>query len=231
MQFALKQLKPPAAEPLTLKQLKGHLNLGTNFNEDDGLLSSMLAAARSYVENYTGRCLMEQQWLFARDYFPAFRAGESAPSCSDFDALGNYNYNSWRTNDSQTIRLPKFPVISVDSIQYMADTSGTLATLDPSQYQADVLSTPGRVLPSPAAGCWPQTPPMANAVQITFTAGYESAALIPGTLLQAIFLTVAAWYANRENFMLGVSGATELPLGVRALLDTEAGLQFGIGVG
>jgi uncharacterized phiE125 gp8 family phage protein len=228
MQFALKRLVPPEQEPVDFGTMKSHLALDESYTADDALIQNMIASARSYIENYTGRCLLPQQWMLARDFFPAFRVGESAPARSDFDALGNYNFNSWRSNDSQTIRIPKCPLISVDSIKYMADTSGTLTTLDPSLYQVDLLSEPGRVLPSPLAGCWPQTAPMANAVQVTFTAGYADGGSVPDTIMQALRLTVAAWYSNRENFMLGVSGATELPLGVCNLLDTEAVQPFGL---
>ncbi len=45
-------ITPPAAEPLTLAQVKAHLRL--DGNADDALLTSLIAAARRYLEATTG---------------------------------------------------------------------------------------------------------------------------------------------------------------------------------
>jgi hypothetical protein len=293
MPYALKRVCAPTSEPVSLTQIKNQLNVDDD--SDDDLLSAFISAAREHAERYTGRSFMPQQWLHCRDYFPAFRIGDGAPSRSDFDAIGNYNFNAWRNNGSQTIVLARPPLISVDSVQYLDLASGSLLTLDPSQYQVDLVSEPGRILPS-TGGYWPETVPALNSVQILFTTGYvlpvpseplsvpaapgpfavtlQQAAnfwkltsvtdasgnpiasseysaspsgvvtfladqagknllanyqvtAVPKSIQQAIRLAVGAWYVNREDYLLGISGATELPLGSRALLDLEITQPFG----
>jgi hypothetical protein len=69
------------------------------------------------------------------------------------------------------IILPRGPVITVDSIQYI-DGTGTPQTLDPTLYFVDNMSEPCRILPAYGRG-WPATQWVPNAVTIKFTAGYE----------------------------------------------------------
>ena len=66
------------------------------------------------------------------------------------------------------------------------DTSGTLQTLvQDTDYQVDADSEPGRLLPFPGK-YWPPTRRQANAVQVTFVAGYGLAAAVPDTIVCAI---------------------------------------------
>lgn len=223
MPFALKVVTPPASEPVSLEIAKSQLNLDPSFTADDDLVSAMISAARRDAENFTGRAFAMQQWLFCLDWFPAYRILDSAPSRSDYDSLGNYYFQSWRWNKSQSINIPRPPLVSIDSLQYVDQGSGQLTTLDPSQYQVDNISEPGRILPADS-GYWPVAATVVNAVQIRFTAGYDT---VPPTAIQAILLTVGAWYANREDFLLGVAGATTLPMGAQRLLSMERTEIFG----
>ena len=58
----------PAAEPVTLADVKAHLRLDTD--ADDTLLSGLIAAARQDVERATGLALIEQSWRIALDCWP-----------------------------------------------------------------------------------------------------------------------------------------------------------------
>lgn len=60
---------PPAAEPLTLAEVKAHLRLDDG--EEDALLLSLVAAAREHLERETGLCLMAQSWRLHLDDWPA----------------------------------------------------------------------------------------------------------------------------------------------------------------
>ncbi|HUX80096.1 MAG TPA: head-tail connector protein [Alphaproteobacteria bacterium] len=59
MQLFLKT--PPAQEPLTLEEVKAYLRLPSD--QEDDYLRSLIVSARAYVENATGRALIEQKWL------------------------------------------------------------------------------------------------------------------------------------------------------------------------
>ena len=51
----------PAQEPLSLEEAKTYLRLSTN--HEDALVTTLIGAARGYVEGITGRALLTQRWL------------------------------------------------------------------------------------------------------------------------------------------------------------------------
>ncbi len=55
----------PAIEPVSLDQAKAHLRIDDN--DEEGLINSLITAARLMVEARTGRALIEQTWLFHLD--------------------------------------------------------------------------------------------------------------------------------------------------------------------
>ena len=199
MAFNVKPLGLRAREPVTLAELKAHLTIDSSFTADDATLSDMLAGARQAAEDLLGKTLVPRRWLFARDSFPVFRHLDQAPSRTDYDALGNYNFTGIRWNDSQTIILPQPPLLSVDALRY-ADLDGSWQLLDPAAYQADTISQPGRVLPASGA-YWPQTAPVANAVQVEFTAGFAQdiaaeTVFVPTDAPYTVMLEQAALYCQ-----------------------------------
>ncbi len=59
---------PPAAEPLSLAELKAFLRVdGT---EEDGLIGSVASAARAHLEALTRRAFVTQGWRILRDAWP-----------------------------------------------------------------------------------------------------------------------------------------------------------------
>lgn len=63
------QTTPPAAEPLTLAEVKAHLRLDDE--AEDALLLSLAKTAREHLERETGLCLMAQSWRLCLDDWPA----------------------------------------------------------------------------------------------------------------------------------------------------------------
>lgn len=62
------RLSPPAAEPLTLAEVKAHLRI--DGAEEDALLASLIRAAREHLERETGLCLILQRWRLYLDHWP-----------------------------------------------------------------------------------------------------------------------------------------------------------------
>ncbi len=87
-------ITPPAAEPLTLADVKTHLRLdGT---AEDALLNSLIAAARQYLEATAGLALITQNLRFYLDDWPqdgliqlAIAPLQSLESVTVYDATGN----------------------------------------------------------------------------------------------------------------------------------------------
>jgi uncharacterized phiE125 gp8 family phage protein len=67
--MGLKLLGGPAAEPLTIDEVKAHLRVdGTN---EDALIASLLLTSRLHIETALGLALMTQQWRLVLDAWPA----------------------------------------------------------------------------------------------------------------------------------------------------------------
>lgn len=58
----------PAVEPVTLVEVKTHLRLA--HDSEDELLASLVRAARDDVERATGIAMIEQRWRLVRDGWP-----------------------------------------------------------------------------------------------------------------------------------------------------------------
>ena len=87
-------LTPPAIEPWTLTEAKGFLRI--EHDDDDAVITSLIAAARGQIESQTRRGLIAQTWRIARDAWPddgriALRIGplRSVVAARVFDAAGN----------------------------------------------------------------------------------------------------------------------------------------------
>lgn len=206
----LKLITPPALEPLTLVQGRKHLRLTASgsplAHPEDDLVSAAIAAARRRVENHTHRALVTQAWMLELDRWP----------------------------DNGHIVLPKPPLMSVESIQYV-DLAGDAQTLDPDLYQVLRPTGPaadrGEVIPAyqavlPSMRCYP------GSLLISFTAGYgsggspdDSVANIPEDIKSAMKLLLGHYYENRQAVITGTI-ATELPAAVDALLSNYVSTVF-----
>lgn len=94
-----------------------------------------------------------------------------------------------------TITLPKGPVTQISSITYL-DTNRAQQTLASSFYLADLVSDPQCVVRDPNAS-WPDTAfGVPNAVTVQFQTGFSA---VPPMIAQAVLMTIANWFQNRES--------------------------------
>ncbi len=181
--YGLKLLSGPGSEPLSLAEAQQHLRIIRQDGDETAWLTATITACRRWYEDQTDRALVQQTFLMAFDAFPGRTIDEYRPP-------------GWRYG---IIRVPRAPLVSVTTLQYI-DTNGVLQTLDPSQYQVDAISEPGRVAPARFL-VWPVTDPLSfNAVQLTFVCGYTTP---PEDCKIAVKLLVAHCYQNREATVEG----------------------------
>jgi uncharacterized phiE125 gp8 family phage protein len=114
--------------------------------------------------------------------------------------------------------LPRPPFQTVLAVEYL-DTAGTLTTLPTSYYLVDPLSEP-----SPFRAAFGYVfpivyPERSDAVRVTYTAGYGSAADVPATIKQAMLMLVGNWWENREA--MTETSLKEVPMAVASLLWSE----------
>lgn len=185
-----KRTVAPNVEPVDLAEAKLHLRVDAT--ADDMLIENLIRAAREYVEDATGRALIDQTWQL------------------DLDGWPSVGY----------IELPRPPLSSVSSVKY-TDSAGVEHTFSAEHYGVDVGSEPGRVVLGygktwPSVTLWPISP-----IKITYVAGYGAmASTVPACLRQAVLLLVGHWYENREGVVIG-QGFAQLttPFAISSLIN------------
>jgi len=165
--MALKLITPPASEPVSLDEAKAYLRIDTN--DEDALISGLIAAAREYCESFQNRAYITQTWELSFDDFP-----------------------------NMPLKLPRPPLVSVESVKVI-DTTGAEITLDTSDYIVDTDSEPGRIaFASGKCWPSVELSPV-NAVKIRYTAGYDDAQKVPQSVKQAMLIYIAHRYENPDT--------------------------------
>ena len=167
----------PAVEPLTVAEAKLHLRV--DISDDDAYIGTLITAAREWVENYLDRTLITTQLILRAAEFP-----------------------------TEELDLPRPPMVASGTatavvITYtLADT--TTATLSTALYRVDRTSTPGNVAPI-INGTWPSDViEDANAVAVTYWAGYgPTSASVPATIRHAMLMLIGHWYDRRSAVLTG----------------------------
>jgi len=121
------------------------------------------------------------------------------------------------------ITLPYPPIISVVTLKYLEPVAGVSTTLNALSYTVDAKSEPGWIVPAYGYD-WPNIWDSINAVEVTYTAGYGTAADVPAAIKAWILLHVGHLYENREATMPGIS-ITPLPF-LDSLLDPYRVVTF-----
>lgn len=164
----------PATEPVTLSEAKAHL--GVTISDDDTRITSLIVAARETAELYTQRSFITQTWAAKFDAFP--------------------------TGD--IIQLPKGPIQSITSVQYV-DEDGETQT-----FTAYTLDAAGERIILNYDEDWPDTRSIENAVTITYVTGYGAAAAVPDSIKAALKLQVEGLYDRPDaGYATALQGAVD----------------------
>lgn len=125
---------------------------------------------------------------------------------------------------SKEIFLPRPPLVSITHIKYY-DANSVQQTIDPADYQVDLISEPGRVVPAPTKA-WPSTAPgKINSVEIHYVAGWSKRHDVPEDLMQAMLYHLSYCYDVREPVIVGTSHS-ELPFNLMAMYSLQRVLRF-----
>jgi uncharacterized phiE125 gp8 family phage protein len=114
--MALKLITAPTVEPVTVEEAKTFLRV--DGNDEDLLITGLIASVRAEAEKITRRALLTQTWELVLDSFPSYEI---------------------------VVPLPRLQ--SVTSIKYI-DLNGVEQTLDPATYQVDTDNEPARIVPA-----------------------------------------------------------------------------------
>lgn len=172
--FSLSTVTEPAAEPVSLEDMKLHLRVGDDAEDD--LIEGLTRAARRLTEKETNQRWVTQVLKLTLPHWPCGQP-----------------YAGWEN----AIALPVGPVASVDEVRYY-DFAGTLQTLAGTGYQAWLDHGPPLVAPAPHAW-WPALQPgRLPAVEVEYTAGVASDE-VSEDAVALIKLVVGYWYEHRGD--------------------------------
>lgn len=109
---------PPACEPVALDDAKNYLRV--EIDDDDALITGLITAAREACEVFTNRSFINKGYIQTLDSFPYFADTQLSQNAMppSYYSLPLYSTTLW--NYSQQIKLFRPPLVSVDSLVYMA---------------------------------------------------------------------------------------------------------------
>lgn len=189
MKLSPVQITPPAAgDPVvTLADAKAAMKV--EHDDEDTLIVGLIAAAVADLDGYSG---ILGRCLVSQEW-------EQSLPCF-----------------SGRMCLPLAPVSAVQEIRYFPADGGDELTLSGSVYRFHPTGIDPYVTLI-SGQSYPAIAPRDDAVTIKFTAGYGAAADVPEDIKQAIKLTVAHWYANREDVTF-TGSPSQIPMGAERLL-------------
>lgn len=179
---------PPAEMPVSLDEAKAHLRV--EHDADDTLLAAGIAAAVAHLDGHAG---ILGRCLVAQDWSLAI----AGFGCG-------------------VIALPFPDAADVAVSYYPADGSAETALPTTVYHLVDYAGGPALVLASGQS--WPATSIRPDAVTVTATYGYGTAADVPAAIKAAILLMVGDLYKVRETAAAGTVTAIPSSTTVEALL-------------
>ncbi len=202
MRITLERTTAPALEPLTLAQMKNHLRAWEDITTDDASIQAIFKSAREWVEDYTGRALVEQTWKMTVDRrLDNGPRGRYYPSPNPENGYGWYQWESQEMLAGWTLR--KSPVIAITNFATVA-ADGTETTVDPATYQLVGATSKWPSIAPVNSGLWSGT-----ICRVTFRAGFAPGlgspdptpdiTTVPQRYLQAMMLYASALYDQGDN--------------------------------
>lgn len=158
--------------------------------DDNAYINGLIQVARDVTENATGQALITSTWRAACEEWPSNRR----------------------------LALTVAPVSAVTFVKYYAEGETELTTVSASNYTVSTAVSPAVITFSEDFDL-PDLADRPDAVQVTFTAGNSTSALIPPSLKHAVRVLVRHYYDNPTAVQSAVF--TELPLGIRHLLESN----------
>lgn len=190
MSYGLTISVPPVGEPIDFDILKTFCL--SNTEDDNKLLQHFAISARESFESLTSLTLLPRTYVMTLDSWTR-----------------NEMYTPWRSvvypyllpNSLGTIYLPKPPLVTVTYVKYR-DLTGTLQTLNSSNYVVLTDQRPGCIKLKPSTVWPPLWIEGFPKIEITYTAGFADADHVPSRYKQAIMAQAVAWYMNRTDTTL-----------------------------
>ena len=197
----------PTAYPLSMKEVKQHLNITIGWTEDDDYLDALIKVATDRVEQFCRRRLVSQTWYYYLDQWP------------------DENYLTLPFGQLQSVTSVKYTDSS--NTQILTFTDASLTTTD--DFDVDINSDPGKIILEygdswPSVTLWPMNP-----IVIEFVCGYggaaatatTSVAAVPTMIKHAMKLMIEDMYNMRGTEVIGQGFTISKLKTIEALLTTK----------
>jgi hypothetical protein len=203
----LRLITDAAVEPLSLADAKAFAQIDSS--ADDTMLTALITAARRYVEKRTGLALINQTWVAVLDRWPGRNGRGFSEPWWDGVREGPISL----IHPVEPIEVVKRPFQSVTQIQ-LRDDLGAYTTVDSSLYFVERSGYTARIVRK-ADATWPSvTLSQTGAIEITFVAGFGSAASdVPDDLVTGLKMLVKHWYDHRDLSCDGAGGSVPFHIG------------------
>lgn len=207
---------PPATEPVTLAEAKTHLRLEET--RDDSYVTTLIVAARQYIEKVCWRGLISQSLQLIR---PSFRGTDNYEVSADFVAGFPQPLPVEGSRFQPYLELPQGHLAASPNVSVLyLDENGAEQTLSSSAYIVESRPNDnGRLWLNVNGGySWPNTLDRFDAVKVNYTVGWADASSVPAPIKQALLLLVSQLYEYRSPQVTGTIVAS-LEFSINALLS------------
>ncbi|MCF4097934.1 head-tail connector protein [Maritalea mediterranea] len=165
----------PAVEPLSVAETKSYLRL--DHADDDALIATLIAAARSHIESVTRKAMITQRWKWVSDVWPG-----------------------------HGITLPIAPFQALESIS-LFDDPGTETIWPLAEVKQNKQSGKCTVFLAPTSTSVPRLRDYDAVEITYRTGFGDAAGNVPEDLRLAMLRLIGHWYEHREAVVTAGSGA------------------------
>ena len=179
------------SEPTVLADFKARIRVTDS--GQDSVLTSYLKVARQLAEKHTRRAIVQRSVVLFMDSF----CSKEGRRDEWWDGVREGVISEMR-GFPRAVNLPIPPLQSVTYVKTY-DDNDTASTMDAATYLVDTSdkSVPGRIILRNGS-VWPTALRSANAVEISYVAGYANGS-VPDMIVEAIYRLAAYLYSNRGD--------------------------------
>lgn len=191
MTTTLRRTVAATSYPVTLQEAMTQVRQSDYSDAVTDEMARLIAVATEHAETVSRRAFLTQTWELTLSGWPS----------------------------DGVIRLPRPPLQSVTSIQYV-DLNGTTQTWTSSEYRVITAGECGQIVLA-YNKLFPSVRTQVSAITITYVAGYgDDIADVPELLRQAVLSLVTHWYDYRGEILTGTI-QSQLPLAAHTILMQE----------
>ena len=210
-----------SVDVVTTAQIKSNLRIASNDSTHDTQIEICRDASISVAKEYLQKSLMNRTLKLSLDNIPF-----SDSILPNQEGITTGPFLEYR---QRSVNLPFSPLVSVSSVKTF-DDSDNETTMASSRYYVDTASDYGRVVLR-TGETWDDMLRVANAIEITYVAGYGSIATsVPAGIRQGIIVLASHYFENPDMVIKG-EGNSVIPTLVNSLWKPFRNTRFGIGLG